>query len=166
MKLIVFTALLFCSISLSAQNTLTLSEGQESPPAEIQDVAWISGHWKGEAFGGNIEEIWMPPSGNSMMFAFKLVVKDSIDFYEFVIIREHQNSLLLQLRHFEYDLAAWEEKDESIDFPLVKLEENKAYFDGFTFEQLSENELNVYVQFHYEDENSKEMKFQYQRYIP
>ncbi len=53
-----------------------------SPQATLQDIAWISGYWKGEAFGGITEEMWSNPLGNSMMFAFKLVVDDKVKFYE------------------------------------------------------------------------------------
>ena len=42
---------------VSAQETLQLSEGQASPPANLSDVAWIAGHWQGEAFGGTAEDM-------------------------------------------------------------------------------------------------------------
>ncbi len=51
---------------------MSFTEGGNSPEATLEDVSWIAGHWKGEAFGGIAEEIWSPPLGDSMMFVFKL----------------------------------------------------------------------------------------------
>ncbi len=93
-----------------------------------------------------------------MMGAFKLSVDDQIRFYEIVTITEEAGSLMLRLKHFDHDLKGWEEKDETVDFPLVKLDHHKAYFDGFTFEKINENSLNIYVVTEIKGK-SKEVKF-------
>lgn len=155
---IVFSSTLFGQFT----NTLSYDEAQSSPTATIQDVSWIAGHWKGEALGGITEEMWSPPLGGSMMCTFKLVVDDLVKFYEIVTLSEVNNTLILKLKHFHSDLKGWEEKDETLDFKLVKVTPNKVYFDGFTFEKVSENEINVYVVFENHGE-SKEMKFNYHR---
>lgn len=146
----------------SFSNTMTLSAGEESPDATLEDIAWIQGHWRGKAFGGITEEFWTPPLGGSMMCAYKLVVDGNVDFYEIVTISEIKNSLILRLKHFHNDLKGWEEKDETVDFPLVKVSDNKMFFDGFTFEKVSDNEMNVYVIIG-TDDGKKEMKFNYNR---
>ena len=79
---------------------------------KLENIAWISGTWHGEAFGGKTEEIWSQPSGGSMMATFKLTVNDQVQFYEIEIIREIENDLVLQLKHFNKDLKGWETKDE------------------------------------------------------
>ena len=61
-----------------AANVLKFSEDMVSPQATLQDIAWISGYWRGEAFGGITEEMWSDPLGNSMMFSFKLVIDDKV----------------------------------------------------------------------------------------
>jgi len=145
----------------SASNTLQLTENTTSPKATLEDVSWIQGHWKGEAFGGNTEEIWSPPLGESMMFVFKLVVDNKVVFYEIGGIRQVDETLLMQLKHFHGDFKGWEEKDETQDFKLVKIEENKVYFDGLTFEKISDNEINVYVVIEEKDGKQQEVKFNY-----
>ena len=155
--------LLLCSYLTQAQNTIPLSEGMESPNASITDVSWISGHWLGKAFGGTVEEIWSPPMGDSMMFVFRLVNEGKVSFYEIGHITEEGNSLILQLKHFNRDLSGWEEKEETVDFKLVRLEENKAYFDNFTFEKINENAMNLYVVISEGDDKKEEVKFSYQR---
>lgn len=157
---------LFASLLSNAQtvgHTLKLKDGKESPAATIDQFAWIAGHWRGEAFGGGTEEIWTPPAGGTMMGAFKLIQNDQVAFYELCTLREVDGSVLLQIRHFHDDLKAWEEKNETVDFQLVKVTNDKAFFDEFTFERINENELHIYVVIDQEDSPSKEVQFIYKR---
>jgi hypothetical protein len=162
MNRIAFYLFLF-SIVGRAQHTLTYTDGHVSPRASLVDVQWIAGHWQGTAFGGITEEIWSPPLGDSMMFSFKLVIDDKVRFYELGHIQETGNTLLLQLRHFDGDLKAWEEKEEMESFPLVKLDAAHVYFDGFTFEKISDDEIDLYVVIVGEDGMEQEVKFNYKR---
>ncbi|MEX0289411.1 MAG: DUF6265 family protein [Flavobacteriaceae bacterium] len=162
MKLFV---LLFCLgfLSLSAQNTISIGSERVSPKASLDDVSWIEGHWKGEAFGGITEEIWSPPLGDSMMFVFKLVTDGKVQFYEIGHIQERDETLILQLKHFHGSLKGWEEKDVTVDFKLVKIEDNRIYFDNFTFEKVGPDEINLYVVIGDSDGSKEEVKFNYKR---
>lgn len=164
MKHLLSTILItFIAVLVNAQEfTKTLPEGGVSPQAKIESMAWLAGHWSGEAFGGIVEEVWMPPLGKSMMCVFKLVVEEQVKFYEIVTITEENESLMLRLKHFHKDLKGWEEKDETIDFKLVELAENKAYFEGFTIERIDENHINMYIQIG-DEGNIEEVKFAYSR---
>jgi hypothetical protein len=147
---------------VSAQETLQLSEGQQSPNANLNDVSWITGHWTGEAFGGTAEEIWSEPMGESMLFVFRLVKDGKVSFYEIGHIQQMNESLILQLKHFDGSLRGWEERDTTIDFKLVKLEKNKAYFEGLTMERVSKDQMNVYVLIE-QDGKTEEILFEYKR---
>ena len=133
-----------------------------SPKANLSQVSWIAGHWKGEAFGGITEEIWSPPLGDSMMFSFKLVNDGKVIFYELGGIRQVDDTLIFQLKHFGNDFKGWEEKDETIDAKLIKIDNNRAYFDQFTFERISETEINIYVVIE-ENGQIEEVKFNYKK---
>ncbi|WP_127137118.1 DUF6265 family protein [Flagellimonas oceanensis] len=137
--------LMFSAGLVSAQETLQLAEGQSSPKANLEEVSWIEGHWTGEAFGGIAEEIWSAPLGNSMMFVFRMVNDDKVSFYESGHIQQLDESLILQLKHFDGNMRGWEEKNETIDFKLVKLEPNKVYFEGLTMEKISDDQMNIWV---------------------
>lgn len=147
--------------------SLTLScQAQENKTLEpkLENIAWIAGTWHGEAFGGITEEIWSEPSGGSMMATFKLINDGKVTFYEIEVIREVKNTLILQLKHFGADLKGWETKDETVDFPLKEITENKVVFEGMTFEKVSENEMNIYVDI--EDKGKIEtVKFNYKKEI-
>lgn len=132
---------------------------------KLENIAWISGTWHGEAFGGKTEEIWSEPSGGSMMATFKLIVDGKVQFYEIEIIREIENSLVLQLKHFNNDLKGWETKDETVDFPLKEITEKKVIFEGMTFEKVSNTEMNVYVDIK-ENDKVETVKFSYKKEKP
>ncbi|MEZ4796510.1 MAG: DUF6265 family protein [Flavobacteriaceae bacterium] len=152
---ILIIVLIFVSWSCKAQTEIKLEP-------KIENIAWIAGTWKGEAFGGITEEIWSEPSGGSMMATFKLVVDGKVSFYEIEIIREVENSLILQLKHFNNDLKGWETKDETIDFPLIEITPNKITFEGMIFEKVNDKEMNIYVDI--ENKEKKEtVKFQYKK---
>ena len=146
-------------------NTLSYIDSIGSPDASLTATSWVAGHWRGEAFGGITEEIWTPPLGGSMMCAFKLVAEGKVSFYEIVTISEVNNTLILKLKHFHSNLKGWEKKDQTVDFRLVKVTDNKVYFDGFTFERISDNEINMYVVIEDAGQQS-EVKFNYNRVKP
>jgi len=166
-KLLIYIAVLAVSLAAFSQeqnsNTLSFTENTTSPEATFDDVLWIQGHWRGEAFGGITEEIWSPPLGDSMMFVFKLVVDNKVQFYEVGGIRQVDETLIMQLKHFHGDFKGWEEKDKTVDFKLVKIEGNKAFFDGLTFEKINDNEMNVYVVIEEKDGKQEEVKFNYKK---
>lgn len=147
--LLLFTLLVYsCDVFAQSQNTphtLKLDQHQKMPTATIDDVAWLAGHFQGEAFGGIFEEVWAPPFAGTMMGMFKVAKDDTIVFYEFLTIIEESNSLNLKLKHFHSDLIGWEKKDKFVSFPLVKLEENAVFFDGLTFQKLDQNTIQVYL---------------------
>jgi hypothetical protein len=155
-------ALFFCGM-LQSQKTIALKEGMEAPKARLSQMSWMTGHWKGEAFGGTTEEIWSPPAGGSMMFVFRLIVNDAVNFYEIGHIREHEGTLWFELKHFGTDLKGWEEKDEVQRFRLIKIADNSAYFDGFTFERVDQNEINIYALIQNNEGAEEEYTFNYKR---
>ena len=142
----------------------TLCAFAQSKPLKpkLENMAWISGTWHGEAFGGQTEEIWSEPSGGSMMASFKLINDGKVTFYEIEIIREIENTLILQLKHFGPELKGWETKDETVDFKLIEITENKVAFEGMSFEKVSDSEMNVYVVIE-ENGSSETVKFNYKK---
>jgi len=159
MKYIVLLILAY-SLSINAQSKKeTPIEGSLSP--QLKNISWISGNWKGEAFDGQTEENWSEPSGGSMMATFKLISDNKVVFYEIEIIREIENTLILQLKHFDKDLKGWETKDETVDFALKEITENKVVFEGMTFEKVGDKEMNIYVDIKQDNGTIETVKFNY-----
>ncbi|WP_282132248.1 DUF6265 family protein [Cellulophaga baltica] len=158
-----FYLLLLVTGFCTAQNTFSLGEDETAPKATLEDASFMTGHWVGEAFGGISEEIWTKAEGDSMMFSFRLVIEGKVDFYELGHIIEEGETIHLQLKHFSGDLDGWEAKDEFQDFPLVKKEKNKLYFDGLTYERISDQEMIAYVLTEEEDGSTQELKFTFKK---
>jgi len=149
---IVTLALAFLALSTLAvaqspntEHTLQLDPGKKGQRASLEDVAWMVGSWEGEAFGGMVEEVWSTASAGTMMGMFKLVSGDAPSFYEFQLVVETEGTLELQLKHFHADFKGWEEKDDFISFPLVKLTESGAYFSGLTYLRQGPDKIQVFV---------------------
>ena len=145
---------------------ISVSNAQTEKTLEpkLENIAWIAGTWHGEAFGGITEETWSKPSAGSMMATFKLINEGKVTFYEIEVIREVENTLILQLKHFGSDLKGWETKDETVDFPLKEITENKVVFEGMTFEKISKTEMNIYVDIE-EKGKTETVKFNYKKKI-
>ena len=162
------SALLICSTSfLSAQeklteNTLQLGDEGKRPPARVADFAWLEGHWQAEALGGSANEIWSAPASGTMVGMFRLVKDGEAAFYEIFTLTEEDETVILHLKHFNADLTGWEEKDETVDFPLVALEEGQAFFDGLTYQRRGPDEIQVYLAMHTKD-GVQEVPFAWKR---
>ncbi|MGV6831592.1 MAG: DUF6265 family protein [bacterium] len=152
--------LIIITLLISASS---LGQNQDHLAPKLENIKWISGNWVGEAFGGIVEENWSEPSGDSMMASFKLVNDDTTSFYELEIIREIENTLILQLKHFNGNLHGWETKEETVDFPLKYITKNKVVFEGMTFERVSENQMNVFVDLKHDDGSVETLKIAYKK---
>jgi hypothetical protein len=133
------------------EHTLKLDDDAERPEADIDRVSWMSGAWKGDGLGGAVEEVWSDPSVGTMVGMFKLMREGKPTMYELELIVEEEGSLTWKVRHFGSDFTAWEEKDEFVSFPLVKLTEDGAYFNGLTVLKNGEDGLSVYLAMPTED---------------
>lgn len=162
--LILFVSTLATSLLFAQQpKTLSLKPGERGGPARIEDVAWLAGYWKGEGLGGVSEEFWTPPSGESMTGLFRLVKDGKTVFQEIFIIVEEGDTLILKLKHFNPDLTGWEEKEKTIDFPLVRVAPDEAFFDGLTYRKLQNDELQIFLKLRMKNGEIKEEEFRFTR---
>ena len=67
------------------------------------------------------------------------------------------------MKHFDKNLKGWEEKDEVQSFWLIKVAEDRLYFDGFTFEKVGPSEINIYGLINQDEGSPEEIKFNYKR---
>lgn len=136
----------------SSANTLELEGDAVSPPAEIERLAWLAGYWRGDGLGGEYEEMWSPPVGDRMHGIFTLRKEGEIVFSESMLLVEEAGSLVLKVKHFTPEFVGWEEKGDSVSFPLVRLGEAEAYFNGLTLRRTAEEALSIFVVLHHEGE--------------
>ena len=79
--------------------------------------------------------MWTHPRGDRMQGIFTLSNDGVLNFSEAMTLVERDGSLVLRVKHFTKDFVGWEEKADSVDFPLVKTGKNEAYFNGLTFKR-------------------------------
>ena len=161
------TILLFCSFPCAAvepftEHTWRLSEGEARPDANLEDVAWLAGRWKGTGLGEGFEAAWMEPSAGSMVGFFKVLGEDAVAFYELLVISKTDGVLSLRVKHFTEDFVAWEEKEEFIEFKIVKMEKDAVHFGGISFYRRGPNEYDGYIVFS-GDDGQREVRLNYQR---
>ena len=147
--------------SSPAQEVLKLEEGQIPGKGTLDQMDWLTGYWKGTGLGGNCDEIWMPAIDNSMAGVFRFANNGKIQFTEYMFIEELGESLSLKLKHFNRDLSPWEEKDKWVEFKLVKIEGQTAYFNGLTY-QRKDNVLTIKLSLKSKDKSSVE-EFQFEK---
>ncbi len=142
MKTSIFLLSLLISLSLQAQEFLWLKQGEPPGEGKLEQMNWLTGYWAGPGLDGLCEEIWLPAVDNSMSGMFRYVRNGQIVFTEYMVLLEHDNSLTLKVKHFNRDLSAWEEKDEWIDFRLIRTEGQTAWFNGLILRR-EENNLTI-----------------------
>lgn len=144
-----FTSCLFGNLASAAElrtaHTYALTEDEARPAATITDAAWLAGDWLGTGFGQQIEEVWTPPSAGTMVGLFKLMGEDGVSFYEIMLLDEREGSLSLKVKHFSADFIAWEEKEDFVDFRLVKIEPDALHFGGLSFYRRGPDRIDGYI---------------------
>ena len=165
MRFLVPALLMLCALPAAAQETRQAEGGATPPPAQIEDLHWLVGHWEGEGIGGNPStESWLAPFGNAMIGTFvQSDGDDSVMFTEHMQILERDDSLVLLIKHFNPDLTGWEEKDDVVAFPLVALEDCAAFFAGLTMRCAGSTGLFIAVRMHSDPAETEELVFEFTR---
>ena len=145
MRRILLVLALLLAAPAMAQDVRSLKPGAVPPPATIDDIAWLAGHWEGEGLGGQSFETISPPVAGQMAGHFQQVKDGKLQFYEIYQFAPQGNSLIMRIKHFNADLTAWEEKGETVDFPLVAIEKDAVYFDGLTMRRTADGGLESFV---------------------
>ncbi len=127
------------------EHTYRLDDPSNPPRATLADATMLVGSWSGTAFGGTFEEVWNPPSADSMVGLFKLMADGKVVLYEIMLIREELGTLSLKVKHFGDDFTAWEDKTEYVHFPFIRAENDALHFAGISFYRISEDEMHAYL---------------------
>lgn len=145
------------------EHTFRLEQGEQRPSASLADADFLVGAWTGTAFGQQFEAVWSAPSAGSMLGMFKLMDSDQVEFYELLLLTvDDEGSLSLKVKHFNPDFTAWEDKQDFINFRLVRLSPGELHFSGISFYQRGEDRTDAYIVMR-EGEQLTEHPLRYQR---
>ena len=163
MRIFILAAALLFAAAAPAQNIRSLAPGAKPAAASIADIAWMAGHWEGEGLGGRSIETISPPIAGQMAGHFQQVKDGRISFYEIYHFVERDRSLLLRIKHFNPDLTGWEDKAATVDFPLVAIDKDGAYFDGLTMRRTAPDRMETLVRIRRKDGSTEEAAFRFRR---
>lgn len=120
-------------ISGSAQEATTPTAAT-SPRirASVAQLGWIAGLWTGTLGDRTIEQHWLAPLGTSMVAVYRNVQGERPMLYELLTLEQEGDGVVLRIKHFAPGpgLVGRQEKDESVNHPLVALDGQTAVFEG------------------------------------
>lgn len=148
---------------LACYSFLSISAHAAESGPTIADFEFLVGYWEGSGFGGQSEEIWMPPRDGRMFGIFKQSSAAELQFTEFIEISREADTFVVRLRHFNSDFTAWEDKQEYVTFPLISVDTNKATFEGLSYELIAEDQLRITLVLHSSDGSQRTEFFNLQR---
>lgn len=155
-------------LASSPATTIAIAQTASPTPATVTlaDLSFITGLWRAEFGGGLGEEHWSPSSGDSMVGTFRFVKDGKAALYEFMLIEQTPNGLVLKLKHFNPGLIGWEEKAQVHSYPLIEFRKGLAVFEQadkksrLTFRRTAKDALLVLLeQTHDGKQDSEEFSF-------
>lgn len=94
----------------------------------VQDFAWFTGQWSGMCGNDPVDEHWSTPAGGVLMGMFRWLKNDTLFIYEFLTIEPGGDGVVLRIKHYGLGGIGTEEKTESTEFVLERLEAEEARF--------------------------------------
>jgi len=82
-----------------------LKPGDSSPPARLEDLAWLQGQWEGAGLTGPATEVYSSPAGGQIAGHFRQLRDGRVWFFEIMAIAQVGPSLEYRLKHFNEDLT-------------------------------------------------------------
>jgi len=80
-----------------------------------------------------------------MVGLFKLFGDDGVAFYEILLLSVEDDTLSLKVKHFSADFTAWEDKEDYVNFQLVKKGEGELHFGGISFYKRGDDSIDGYI---------------------
>jgi len=92
----------------------------------VDSLDWMAGAWRGELFGGPLEEHWSGPRGGAMIGMSRMGAERERAMYEFMLIERKGDGVFLYLRHFRGGLTTGEK--EPMRYKLTESGRYRAVF--------------------------------------
>lgn len=162
-------------IAIAALAITAVSLAQDKAPAPsravLSDLSWMTGRWIDDSRGDLSEEIWSPPSGDSMMGMWRYMSGGQTKIFELLTISVEAGGMVLRLRHFDPELVAREDKGTPVELSLIAWTPGEAVFEGpavgspgnvrLTYRNPSEDTLTSTL-----EKDGRKQEFQFRRAKP
>ena len=100
----------------------------QEPSAQISELAWMTGHYKGNTDNGTLEEHWAAPNGGSIASLVRSTADGKTNMIELIVIEEDGDSLTLRLKQWDPGMDARSEGFQIMK--LIQLGNKKVVFKG------------------------------------
>lgn len=127
------------------EHTITLDDDDARYVLDLAKAEWLVGTWRGEGFGGTVEEVWLPAAHDQMIGAFRYYGEEEAGFSELMTLAHVDGQTLLRVKHFNPDFTGWETQDESVDFRFVEAGDRILRFRGLTLTSPNPDVLHIYI---------------------
>jgi hypothetical protein len=109
----------------------SISHAQEPArtAASLEELAFISGHSRGEFDGGIADEHWSEPAGDSMMGVSRYMKNGKVQRYQLMVIEGTPKGLVLRTMGFKPGLDAWDDKARIAVYSLIHSTKSEVVFE-------------------------------------
>ncbi len=94
----------------------------------IDDLSFLTGHWRGGDENFTFEETWSAPAGGVMTAMARGVSDGEARVLEYIIVSAEADGLVMRFKHFNADFSSWEEGAEPLTLLLSEFEGTDATF--------------------------------------
>ena len=99
----------------------------QGPSATVDDLAWMTGHYKGSTGAGTLEERWARPLGGSIAALVRSTDGDgATSMIELIAVEEEGGSLMLRLKQWDPGMSPRADGFEVME--LIEVGDKKVVF--------------------------------------
>ena len=148
----------------AAQRVRSLDKGA-SPPASIDQLAWLAGSWTGTGMGAAVAETYSAPLGGRITGHFTMADGNGgVAFTELVDYVPLGTSIAYRVRHFGPDMAGWEDKSGAAsEHALLAIEGKRMFFDGMTLDHSRPGALEFHIRIVDKAGRTRDLTYRYRR---
>lgn len=107
-----------------------VARAEDEAGVTLASLAWLQGDWRGQAFGGEIQEVWLAPAGGMMHGVFRLEVDGRVRISEYLQIAEEESGVLMRFAHFRPDYSTVEAAGTFLELRLAIAGDGHARFEA------------------------------------
>jgi hypothetical protein len=98
----------------------------QGPTAQVSDLAWMTGHYKGDTGNGALEENWAEPEGGSIASLVRSTSDGATTMIELIVIEQAGDSLTLRLKQWDPGMEPRAEGFQVME--LIEIGDHKVVF--------------------------------------
>ena len=116
------------AVSLAAFSCLSIGHAETKSDAtaetggKLAAFTWLAGKWQTRNDSDVLEEHYMAPQYDCMIGIFRWVKGGKLWMFELLSITAEDGQVIFRLKHFDAKMVGWEEKDQSLNWKLARIE--------------------------------------------